>query len=52
LNDKNELVVGDEEFEYTFYDLVSSFIAELLTARKNSELDALAKEVDELEEVA
>jgi len=52
LNEKNELVVDDEEFEYTFYTLVSNFIAELLTARKNSELDALAKEVDELVKVA
>ena len=48
LNEKNELVVDDDEFEYTFYTLVENFIDELLKARKNAELDALEKEVDEI----
>ena len=50
LNENGELVIEDDTFEYTFYDLVSSFIAELLKARKNAELDALEKEVDEIVE--
>tara|TARA_R110002051_G_scaffold16_1_gene130 strand:- start:163 stop:858 length:696 start_codon:yes stop_codon:yes gene_type:complete len=48
LNENGELVVEDDTFEYTFYTLVENFINELLTARKNAELDALEKEVDEI----
>jgi hypothetical protein len=48
LNKNGELVIEDDTFEYTFYTLVENFINELLTARKNAELDALEEEVDEI----
>jgi len=50
LNENGELVVDDDEFEYTFYTLIDNFRNELLKARKDAELDALAKEVDEIVE--
>ena len=50
LNKNGELVVDDDEFEYTFYTLIDNFRKELLKARKDAELDALVKEVDEIVE--